>query len=483
MPGASQPGERCDNEDNEDGSEELLYREHSWLSCAFMVCGLSTCITVDILQYSMPLAFLPSVLEDRGHSTMTIATAIGVYYWTGFAGGLMITCYQVTRLILRGPVRKGPTTLLQTRRQIVYLIIGLGCGALTLAGQALYPHCFVHTICRCIQGLAGAFIFFYAFLLSVAMFKGAQQVFAMTVASTALNVAEVLGSALGAVLFDRWGQRSVFWFLGVVSLWNQVLLLLVILHLEGHCTRRTPGGSPSRASQRAEPLEAPGVQQRSGWTNLLEVLRSQRLACAVILIVMAAIVKGSVEEMLPFHADHRWGFGPMKIGKLFSITAAGYILSAVACGKVWTYLQGWQVLFSAFWLMLLGCLALIVFLTSAYSKSEVVLWAGLATYGVCLGLTHTPAALLLAEAIEHEEGRAKDAVNGIWNTMWEAGGSLGFLLGGVFAEDYSGQLRLLAGCSVCCIVSSCTMLAVAPREADQGKAGIALKAAYGSTAL
>ena len=33
--------------------------------CIFMVTGLSLCITVDILQYSMPLAFLPSVLEDR----------------------------------------------------------------------------------------------------------------------------------------------------------------------------------------------------------------------------------------------------------------------------------------------------------------------------------------------------------------------------------------------------------------------------------
>merc|ERR1740116_835422 len=102
-----------------------------------------------------------------------------------------------------------------------------------------------------------------------------------------------------------------------------------------------------------------------------------------------------------------------------------------------------------------------VFITTAYCKHENVLWAGLLTYGVCLGLTHTPAALLLADAIEHEEGRAKDAVNGIWNTMWEAGGSLGFLLGGLLAEDYSGQVRLLGGCAVCCILGAGAMLAVA----------------------
>jgi len=469
MPGAARPSsERI--EENEEEYGFTLHRDHTWPSCIFMVCGLSMCITVDILQYSMPLAFLPSVLEDRGHSPLKIATAIGVYYWTGFAGGLIITGYQVFRLVTSKPVRKEVTTLPQTRRQLVYLIVGLGLGSVTLIGQALYPHCFMHTVCRFIQGLAGAFIFFYTFLLSVAMFKGSQQVFAMTAASTALNIAEVLGSSLGAVLFNTWGQRAVFWFLGIVSVLNQVFLVMIINHLRV--------GIPSVAGSRM--ITPPQVPRDQGWSKLKDVLRSQRLGCAVVLIVMAAVVKGSVEEMLPFHADHRWGFDPMKIGKLFSIIAVGYIFSAVACGKVWTYLQGFQVAFSAFWLTVLGGMAWCVFITTTYCKHENVLWAGLLTYGVCLGLTHTPAALLLADAIEHEEGRAKDAVNGIWNTMWEAGGSLGFLLGGLLAENYDGQLRLLSGCSVCCVFSAAVMLAIAPRESGPLRLG-GLKAAYGST--
>merc|ERR1719191_1807016 len=77
---------------------QFIEREHSWAKCIFMSCGISLCITVDILQYSMPLAFLPSVLEDRGHSPMMIATAIGVYYWTGFLGGLVLTSYQIWRV-------------------------------------------------------------------------------------------------------------------------------------------------------------------------------------------------------------------------------------------------------------------------------------------------------------------------------------------------------------------------------------------------
>lgn len=53
-------------------------------------------------------------------------------------------------------------------------------------------------------------------------------------------------------------------------------------------------------------------------------------------------------------------------------------------------------------------------------SAQGVLLAWLIFYGIGLGLTHTPAALLLADAVEHEQGRAKEAVNAIWNTMWEA---------------------------------------------------------------
>merc|ERR1719191_344066 len=102
-----------------------------------------------------------------------------------------------------------------------------------------------------------------------------------------------------------------------------------------------------------------------------------------------------------------------------------------------------------------------IFAVAAYYKTTWNLWGTLAVYGCFLGLTHTPAALLLADAIEHEEREAaKDAVNGIWNTMWEAGGSLGFLLGGLLAHSYASQLDLLAAYLVACIASGILMLLV-----------------------
>jgi len=472
MPGAKDAAE--ENEVTEGSTSQKpagaaavkgVHKNHSKLRCVAIASGLSLCITVDILQYSMPLAFLPSVLEDRGHSPLKIATAIGVYYWTGFAGGAIITGYQIWCLV-SGSKHDGVTTVSMVRRWIVYLILGLAVGSVTLCCQAYHPHWATHTACRFLQGFAGAFIFFYAFLLSVELFSGSQQIFAMTAASTALNIAEVLGSSLGASLYHYHGQRTVFWFLGGASVLNQVLLVGVCLML--------------KESDEPEEIKPSASAVQGGWSRLRAVLRSKRLGCAVVLIVMAAVIKGSVEEILPFHADHRWGFGPMMIGKLFFITAVTYILAAVVVGRIWDSLHRYRVLFAAFWLAVLGMTSYSLFLIASYHKTINALYLGLALYGVCLGLTHTPAALLLADAVEHEEGKAKDAVNGIWNTMWEAGGSVGFLLGGLLAEDYPSQIALMAAYTICCLVCAGLMVAISswPEEKDGFRKALAKAASY-----
>lgn len=443
--------------------EDVLLRKHSWNQCYFIACSLAMCITVDILQYSMPLAFLPSVLEDRGHSPQRIATAIGVYYYTGFAGQLCITSYQIYCMIY-GRREEEVKTVSSTRRQIFYLIICLLIGAATLTLQALSPRIMVHTLCRLVQGFAGAFIFFYAFLLCATMFENeTQRDFAMTAASAALNVAEVLGSSLGATLFDNFGQRAVFWFLGVVSMLNQVLLIAVLFLLAVD-----PEPQPRNSVGDSATPTSPNL----GWQRLRSVLRSPRLGVAVLLIVMAAVVKGSVEECLPFHADHRWGMSPIEIGNLFLVIALAYISVAFTMAEpcpwpLWQYLKGYRVLFSATCLVMLGLMAWCVFLVHTYMKRWVVLIVALAFYGAALGLTFTPAALLLADDIEHQDGKAKEAVNGIWNTMWEAGGSLGFFLGGFLAEDYEGQVSLMAAYFVCCICTAALMMGIATFPPDR----------------
>jgi len=203
------------------------------------------------------------------------------------------------------------------------------------------------------------------------------------------------------------------------------------------------------------PETQPGACKR-----MKSVMHSRELICAVLLISMAAVVKGSVEEMLPFHADHRWGMTPMEIGELFCTVAIAYILAATFVGQYWCWLGDYQIVFSAWWLLMLGVVAWLVFAVVSYSRNYVLLSISLALYGVSLGMTHTPAALLLASVIDHEEGSAKDAVNGIWNTMWEAGGSLGFLLGGLLAERYHEQMALLTSYTIFCVATSLTMVTI-----------------------
>mmetsp|Transcript_48053 Transcript_48053/g.126902 ORF Transcript_48053/g.126902 Transcript_48053/m.126902 type:complete len:502 (+) Transcript_48053:136-1641(+) len=460
---------------------QVLDREYTWPKCIFMVAGLSLCITVDILQYSMPLAFLPSVLEDRGHRPMVIATAIGIYYWTGFAGGACITSYQISKLFQEEDPDDEVVTVQKTARRIKYLIIGLGCGTVTLMAQAYHPHCQMHTACRFVQGAAGAFIFFYGFLLSVEMFSGPQQVFAMTSAATALNIAEVLGSTMGAYIYDSFGEPTVYAFLGVVSILNQVFLVAMLFNL--HSSDQPPpklqDGSP----------QTPAEQLRNnGWKKLKHLLKSKVLAVAVMLIVSAALIKASVEEILPFHADHRWGYDPLKIGELFSVIALAYIGAAIVAGNIWTRLGKWQVGWSSMWLVLLGLSSWCVFLIAGYYKRQAALKTGLALYGICLGMTHTPAALFLADAIEREEGKCKDAANGIWNTMWEAGGSIGFLLGGFLAEDYEHQVQLMGWYVCASIGSACLMMVIMSMPTRSGDLGASLQGLedkklgdYGST--
>mmetsp|Transcript_115311 Transcript_115311/g.204343 ORF Transcript_115311/g.204343 Transcript_115311/m.204343 type:complete len:543 (+) Transcript_115311:57-1685(+) len=470
----------------------VLVRDHTWAKCMFMSFGLSMCITVDILQHSMPLAFLPSVLEDRGHSPQKISTAIGVYYYTGFAGCSMIMVFQIWKLLYGKGGNNDVTDYASAKRYVLYLIIGLAIGTVTLVLQALEPRLMMHTACRFVQGMAGSFIFFYTFLLSVELFQGQQQIFAMTAASCALNVAEVIGSFLGAVFFNYWGQRAVFWFLGLTSLANQVVLLTILNMMQGveslssslatsqACSRSHTPRPPSRiptplvedttstmslegslASSREVEESAsfwPSRPRRAKFQTLLE---NRCMNIASLLIVMAAIVKGSVEEMLPFHADHQWGYEPLKIGALFGATAVAYIIAAVLVGQFWCRLHRYQVCFSAYWLAMLGALGWCVFAVASYYKREGLLFAGLVFYGVGLGLTHTPAALLLAAAIEDEEGRSREVVNSIFNTMWEAGGSLGFLLGGHLAEHYQEQMSLMTAYAICCVLTAIAMLCIA----------------------
>jgi hypothetical protein len=273
------------------------------------------------------------------------------------------------------------------------------------------------------------------------------------------NVAEVLGPYCGALVHDFLGLSAVFYVLGTLSLLCQMWFLAILFSIRenGEATGHEDAFSSTG-------LVEPTTSHEIGWRRLRSLITSRRFLVSVLLISTAAMIKGGVEECLPFHADHEWKKTPMQIGEFFSVIAGFYLAAAAIVGQLWSLSSQWEVLRVNLSAMMLGCLGFItwaLFSVKSFGGGSSALWIALSAYGFGLGVTFTPATLLLGDAVENEEpGAAKDAVNSMWNTMWEAGGSLGFLIGGIFASTYARQVRLFTVFAGVAIVVMALVIAI-----------------------
>merc|ERR550537_1968129 len=117
--------------------------------------------------------------------------------------------------------------------------------------------------------------------------------------------------------------------------------------------------SQNEAESRWTPL--PGA-----WPKMKTLLQDSTFICAVLLITMAGVIKGSVEEMLPFHADHEWGYDPVQIGKLFCTMAVSYLVASALVAQFWLSLGRFQVGFSSQCILLFGVATWMSFHVFAY---------------------------------------------------------------------------------------------------------------------
>lgn len=419
-------------------------RSHSWPRAVALSVSISMCIAVDILQYSFPLTFLPRSLEDEGHSARHIAAVIGGYYWSGFVGGVLITGWQVYKLLRQ---RAAPLTLGQVRMQLAALIGGLLIGALTLIKQASEDAYAVHMACRVVQGFLGAILFFYSYLLSIELFSGKQQLFALTLNTIALNVAEVGGPLLGATVFTVSGQASSFYALTAMSFVNQLMLVGALWWL----VRLGEGGDETvEAGERTD-------GQGSGFERFLEIIANPHLWKSVAVIAPAALVKAEIENILPLFADHSLGFDTMAIGLSFSAVALAFVVSSVTVGLAWDHVSlRTRDLVVGVSLVLLSVLSSTILPATLATNDATVFTALLSVYGLFLGLTITPSSFMLGEFIDGlEDSQSKDVANGLWNTIWELGGSLGFFLSGVpRTNDWHSEELVISGSALTLVVAA-----------------------------
>merc|ERR1719238_797708 len=261
---------------------------------------------------------------------------MGGYYWSGFLGGMTITAWQIKGVFV-GRFEEDQWSSM--RSHILKLMAGLLIGGATLIVEAKahkvegFTMHQVHLGCRLIQGFLGSFLFFYAYLLSVACFQGSQQVLALTATTISLNVAEVFGPFVGAAIFTNYGLAEAYYVLAALSLLNNVFLAVVYFMMpkdpeiddivmpdersallparQSPVPKTTkapsPGDSPAMPTVGTEiglPDTAPpaaasvGTQaQRFG-----RVLMNRTLLASIICIAPAAMVKSSMEGILPLFA-------------------------------------------------------------------------------------------------------------------------------------------------------------------------------------
>jgi len=448
----------------------------------FYAFTISLSIGVDILQYSSPLSFLPQALEEEGHKAPEIASVIGSYYWAGFLGGSCLTSYQLYRVVYKASESLSWTHI---RLHILGLIVGLAGGAIALIFEGLYPSLWVHFWTRFTQGFMGAFLFFFAFLLSIELFQAQsfQQTMALTMSSMALHCAEAFGPFLGATVYVNFGPTMPYFALAAVSFFNQLLLLIVMFTL--------PSGDAE-----GEPLvsecEDPYVEDNSsGMTKIKNIFSSAMMWRSVLVIAPAAMVKASLESILPLFTDHKLHYDEFQVGLCFSVIAISFLVTSLVISAIWGYVpRDWHAWIVAGSMCCLGIVASTLLLSfmrggpweslimpvqecfdrecEPHKHSSFLFYVWLALFGIASAGCFTPATYLIGEYVDFlQDSASKDAANAVWNTLWEVGGSAGLALGGIPSTRSWFQEQMLLVCMGIAITAAAIVFMMVSGYADQ----------------
>jgi MFS family permease len=174
-------------------------------------------------------------------------------------------------------------------------------------------------------------------------------------------------------------------------------------------------------------------------------------------IAPSALVKAEIENILPLFADHSLGFDTMSIGLSFSSVAIAFVISSIGIGLSWDILTiRARDMIVGTSLVLLSIFTTTILPATLFSNDPVVFTTLLAIYGVFLGLTITPSSFLLGEFVDSlKDSQSKDVANGLWNTIWELGGSVGFFISGIpKSNDWHTEEVVISTSSLSLVVAA-----------------------------
>lgn len=475
-----------------------LSRNHGWPLAFLTSVAVALCVCVDTLQYTAPV---PAPLVPHAHSSVEI--------FAGFVGCVGLTLWQLHDLLFA----KMPDDQhwRELRSHALKLGLGVGVSAVTLLVEAEGVTGRAQTACRVVQGLLGAVLLIYAYLLVVTAFQGLQQVFALTAVTLSAACATVCGPLLGAwAMADLTiGYRGWHGVLAGLALLTNALLGLVYwllprdeadeIVLPGERSpllehgRESPYLTVPDAVARIEPLPAAGLATR--WPLVQRLLHSPAFA-VVLVLGPAAMVKGALEALLPVFAAPQ-GYTPRGIRGLYGLELSGFVVGCVSVALAWPAMsrRGRAVLTAAAAAVLGGlasCLLYSFGLPSDLSP-QILAWVQalngsdhylfytlLAHGGLLLGAVHASSALYLAELLESLEGwggsASKQVAVGLWTTVWRLGSVAGFSCIGSQSWHDDQQVLQTLGSAVLAATLGFVLCAVPDRQAFASVFGDKLQA-------
>lgn len=263
-------------------------------SFAFTILlGLFAALPALSIDLSAPtLPFLPRVLQ----TTVTMAGLTLSLFMVGFA---------------LGQLGAGKFSDARGRRPV--LLAGLACFTLSGIACSVSQTGLELLVARCLQGFGAGSCAVISFAMVQDLFKGNAARAKRSYVTTVLSAVPVLAPALGSVLLDKFGWRSVHL---VLAAGGAVLLAVV-----GACVPESIRG------QREARHRSPGDGLTSLWND--RVFLRTALANALSYGVIFAYIAGS-----PVVIIHQMGYPPPVFAAIFACTAVALTLGAASSGML-----------------------------------------------------------------------------------------------------------------------------------------------------
>jgi DHA1 family inner membrane transport protein len=264
------------------------------------------------LDYMIMMPLMPQFEREMGISPQQFGFLVSAYAFSAGVSGLLAAL-----LIDR----------FDRKRALLFLYAGFALGTLSCA---LAPGYLYLLIARSVAGAFGGVVAATTLAIIGDLFADSRRGRAMGVVMSAFSVALIVGVPAGLYLANRWGWRSTFGVLGLVSAGVLVLLLRVLPPLRGHLAHAPPvvawSGDQATAGDQAG-VVAWSPDQATAGGNLWAALSYPTHVRAYVLMIALVF---STLMIIPYLADYLVSNAGRTENELAGIYLAGGLAILVA---------------------------------------------------------------------------------------------------------------------------------------------------------